>query len=54
MSPVLWNITIVWSACAVLAVEYGAILLEQERQRQPQRQRPQIEPKTGNEDGGGD
>ncbi len=50
MSPLLWNIAIVWSASAVLAVEYCAALREREDKRQPQPIQPQIR----KDDGSGD
>lgn len=34
MTPLFWNLFIVWSLCAILGVEYCAILVErEERQR---------------------
>lgn len=34
MTPLIWNIVIVWCLGAVLAVEYAAFLLEQEESRE--------------------
>ena len=50
MSPFLWNIALVWSASAVLAVEYCAALKEREDQRQPQQIKSQIRKDDGNGD----
>ena len=50
MSPLLWNIALVWSASAVLAVEYCAALMERDDQRQPQQIKSQIRKDDGNGD----
>ncbi len=40
MTPLLWNIFIVWALCAVFCVEYSSVLHErEEKQRERKRDR---------------